>query len=109
MRQLGVLCVVVAPSMTPKRSGDRIKTDRRDALKLARLLRAGELKAIYIPEPTDEAIRVLCGREPMRSMICAAVGIKALLLRHGYVIMVRVPGQSLICVTCANWCFRILP
>ena len=46
--------------MTPRRSGDRIKTDRRDAVKLARLLRAGELKAIYIPEPTDEAIRDLC-------------------------------------------------
>jgi transposase len=60
LRQLGVPCIVVAPSMTPRRSGDRIKTDRRDAIKLARLLRAGELKAIYIPEPTDEAIRDLC-------------------------------------------------
>jgi transposase len=56
LRQFGVPCIVVAPSMTPKRCGDRIKTDRRDAVKLARLLRAGELKAIYIPEPTVEAI-----------------------------------------------------
>ncbi len=60
LRQLGVECAVVAPSLTPTRSGDRVKTDRRDARKLARLLRAGELTAIYIPEPTDEAIRDLC-------------------------------------------------
>ena len=58
--QLGVECEVVAPSMTPTRSGDRIKTDKRDARKLARLLRAGELTAVYIPEATDEAIRDLC-------------------------------------------------
>ena len=43
--------------MIPTRSGDRVKTDRRDARKLARLLRADELTAVYIPEPTDEAIR----------------------------------------------------
>ena len=60
LRQLGVPRIVVAPSTTPRRSGDRIKTDRRDAVKLGRSLRAGELKAIYIPEPTDEAIRDLC-------------------------------------------------
>ena len=60
LKQLGVDCVVVAPSMTPTRSGDRIKTDKRDARKLARLLRAGELTPVYIPEPTDEAIRDLC-------------------------------------------------
>jgi hypothetical protein len=48
--------------MTPKRCGERIKTDRRDAVKPARLLRAGELKA-NIPEPTDEAIRDLCPGE----------------------------------------------
>src|SRR5205809_4923662 len=53
LQQLGVGCEVVAPSMTPKRSGDRVKTDRRDARKLARLLRAGELTEVYIPETTD--------------------------------------------------------
>ena len=58
--QLGVECEVVAPSLTPTRSGDRVKTDKRDARKLARLLRAGELTAVYIPEATDEAIRDLC-------------------------------------------------
>ena len=60
LRQLGVECEVVAPSMTPTRAGDRIKTDKRDARKLARLLRAGELTAVYIPEAHDEAIRDLC-------------------------------------------------
>jgi transposase len=60
LKQLGVECEVVAPSRTPKRSGDRVKTDKRDARKLARLLRAGELTAVYIPEPTDEAMRDLC-------------------------------------------------
>jgi transposase len=55
-----VECVVVALSLTPTRAGDRLKTDKRDARKLARLLRAGELTAIYVPEPTDEAIRDLC-------------------------------------------------
>src|SRR5216110_1979307 len=59
LQQLGVECQVVAPSLTPTRSGDRVKTDRRDGRKLARLLRAGELTPVYIPEATDEAIRDL--------------------------------------------------
>ena len=52
-------CVVVSPSMIPKRSGDRVTTDRRDSLMLARLHRAGERRAIYVPEDTDEAMRDL--------------------------------------------------
>src|SRR5438477_2021760 len=59
LKQLGVECAVVAPSLIPTRSGERVKTDKRDALKLARLLRAGELTPVYIPESTDEAIRDL--------------------------------------------------
>lgn len=55
LRQLGVECQVVAPSLTPTRSGERVKTNKRDARKLARLLRAGELTPVYIPESTDEA------------------------------------------------------
>jgi transposase len=54
-------CDVVSPSMTPKRSGDRIKTDWRDAVALARLYRAGELTPVYIPREDDEAMRVLTG------------------------------------------------
>jgi transposase len=55
----GFDCIVVAPSLIPKKSGDRIKTDRRDALGLARLHRAGELKAVYVPTEEDEAMRDL--------------------------------------------------
>ena len=50
----------MAPSLIPSRSGDRIKTDRRDALKLARLHRAGELTAVHVPDASDEAMRDLC-------------------------------------------------
>src|SRR3954454_19878800 len=49
-------CVVVAPSLIPRRPGDRIKTDRRDAVNLARLHRAGELTPVWIPDQTHEAI-----------------------------------------------------
>lgn len=52
-------CDVVAPSMIPKCSGDRIKTDRRDAVMLARLHRAGELTAVFVPSAEDEAVRDL--------------------------------------------------
>lgn len=52
-------CWVVAPSNTPRRGRDRVKTDRRDCLKLAGLARAGELSAIYIPDAADEAMRDL--------------------------------------------------
>jgi transposase len=52
-------CWVVSPSLTPKKPGERIKTDTRDAVKLARLARAGELTAIYVPEAPDEALRDL--------------------------------------------------
>jgi transposase len=84
--QLGVECEVVAPSMTPTRTGDRVKTDRRDARKLARLLRAGELKAVYIPEPTDEAIRDLCRArtDAVDDRRRSRHRLKGFLLRHGY-------------------------
>lgn len=51
--------MVVAPSMIPKRSGSRIKTDRRDAIMLASLHRAGELAPVYVPREEDEAMRDL--------------------------------------------------
>jgi len=59
LTSLGHICYVVAPSMIPKRPGERIKTDKRDAIKLARLMRANELDPIYVPESDDEAIRDL--------------------------------------------------
>src|SRR6202158_3434156 len=52
-------CVVVAPSLIPKRAGDRVKTDRRDAASLAKLHRAGELTAVWVPDPQHEAMRDL--------------------------------------------------
>ena len=92
LAQLKVRCLVVAPSMIPKRSGDRVKTDQRDARKLARLLRAGELTAVYIPEATDEAMRDLCRArtDAVDDRRRARHRLKGFLLRHGY----RYQGKS---------------
>src|ERR1051326_5200843 len=86
LRAQGLECTVVSPSMTPKRSGDRIKTDRRDAEALARLHRAGELRGIYIPGPDDEAFRdlVRAREDAVTAQNRARHRLKALLLRHGY-------------------------
>ncbi len=59
LQGLGVECMVVAPSLVPTRSGDRVKTDRRDALKLARLLRSGDLTSVWVPDEEHEALRDL--------------------------------------------------
>jgi transposase len=56
---LGHACLVVAPSLIPRKPGDRVKTDRRDALDLVRQLRAGELTAVWVPDPRHEAMRDL--------------------------------------------------
>jgi transposase len=53
---LGHDCIVVAPSLIPKKPGERVKTNRRDAVTLARLLRAGELTAVWVPDATHEAV-----------------------------------------------------
>lgn len=58
--KLGFDCIVVAPSKIPQQSGDKVKTDRRDARKLARFHRAGELTAVHIPDVEDEVIRDVC-------------------------------------------------
>src|ERR1700730_16924995 len=59
IKSLGQECIVVAPSLIPKKPGDRVKTNRRDALSLARLLRAGELTAVWVPDDRHEAMRDL--------------------------------------------------
>ncbi|MFM9332472.1 IS110 family transposase, partial [Paenibacillus mesotrionivorans] len=59
LHAMGAHCVVIAPSLMPRRPGDHVKTDRRDAEQLARLFRAGELTAVYVPEREDEALREL--------------------------------------------------
>lgn len=56
---MGVECEVVAPTLVPEKAGDRVKTDRRDAIKLARCLRAGELTKVWVPDPAHEALRDL--------------------------------------------------
>ena len=59
IRELGHDCLVAAPSLIPKRPGDRVKTNRRDAVGLVKLLRAGELTAVWVPDERHEAIRDL--------------------------------------------------
>jgi len=67
LNELGQLCQVVAPSLIPKKPGDRVKTDRRDSLNLARLPRAGELTAVWVPDGAQEALRDLTrAREDMK-------------------------------------------
>jgi transposase len=92
LKQLGIECMVVAPSLIPRRAGDRIKTDRRDAEKLARLLRAGELSAVYVPDSTEEAIRDLCRArtDAVDDRRRSRHRLKAFLLRHGF----RYTGKS---------------
>jgi transposase len=80
-----ISCSVAAPSLIPRRSGSRIKTDRRDAINLARLFRAGELTCIYIPTKEDEAMRDLtrCRDDIKRLQRKARQRLLAFLLRHG--------------------------
>src|SRR5919108_5895438 len=59
IKDLGFECVVAAPSLIPKRPGDKVKTNRRDALSLAKLLRAGELTPVWVPDSRHEAMRDL--------------------------------------------------
>jgi transposase len=84
---MGIACEVVAPSLIPVRAGDRVKTDRRDASKLARLYRAGELTVITVPTEDQEAVRDLVrARDDVRKDLTAARHrLGKLLLRHGRV------------------------
>ena len=83
----GFKCVVTSPAMIPKRKSVRIKNDRRDALTLARLYRAGELAGIYVPDPEDEAIRDLTrAREDARlAERRAKQRVISFLLRHNFI------------------------
>ncbi len=87
-------CIVVAPSKTPQQKGVRQKTDKRDAVQLARLHRAGELTAIHVPNEADEAIRDLTRTrsDAVADLRRAKQRLKGFLLRHGY----RYKGK-------ANW------
>lgn len=94
LTQLGIDCIVVAPSKTPGGKGGRLKTDRRDAQMLARLHRAGELTAVYVPDAADEAVRDLtrAREDAVHDLTRAKQRLKSFLLRHGY----RYTGK-------ANW------
>jgi transposase len=87
-------CWVVAPSLIPKKAGDRVKTDRRDAVQLARLARSGDLTPVYVPKVEDEAIRDLtrAREDTLGDLKDAKFRLKAFLLRHD----IRYTGR-------ANW------
>jgi transposase len=80
----GPFCWVVAPSLIPKKPGERGKTNRRDAITLARLARAGELPPVYVPQGEDDAIRALCRAraDAIRDLKTAKFRLQAFLLRH---------------------------
>ena len=80
----GYDCWVVAPSLIPKKAGDRVKTDRRDAVQLARLMRSGDLTPVYVPKVEDEAIRDLsrAREDTLHDLKTAKLRLKAFLLRH---------------------------
>ena len=90
----GLPCWVVAPSLIPKKPGGRVKTDRRDAAQLARLMRSGDLTPVYVPEVEDEAIRdlVRAREDTVQDLKAAKYRLKAFLLRQD----IRYEGR-------ANW------
>lgn len=101
LSELGYACEVIAPSLIPRRAGERIKTDRRDCVRLAELARAGELRAVWVPQPGDEAIRDLsrAREDAVNSRTQARHQLKGFLLRHD----VRYPGKSSWTKTYYRW------
>lgn len=85
LTEMGHKCMVVAPSHVPVKNGDRVKNDRRDAINLARLHRAGELTAVWVPDTAHEAIRDLVRARiaAMENVRRARQQVKGFLLRHG--------------------------
>src|SRR5262245_8736672 len=85
LTQLGVACVVVAPTLVPVKAGDRVKTDRRDAEKLARSFRSGDLTPVWVPDAAHEALRDLVrAREAAKKdLLRARHRLQKFLLRHG--------------------------
>lgn len=92
LRSRGYACEVIAAGKTARRPGERIKTDRRDALTLARLARSGDLVKVMVPDERDEAMRDLsrAREDAVRARLKARQQLKALLLRHGH----RYTGKS---------------
>lgn len=84
-KQMGISCMVVAPSLIPRRQGDRVKTDRRDALRLAQLFRSGELSAVWVPAEEDEALRdlVRARQDAKEDLLRCRHRLSKFLLRYG--------------------------
>jgi transposase len=89
---LGQECIVVAPSLIPKRPGDRVKTNRRDAVSLVKLLRAGELTAVWVPDSRHEAMRDLSRARgaAVEDLRAKRQQVSSFLLRHG----LHYPGKK---------------
>ena len=101
IKDLGHDCIVVAPSLIPKKAGDRVKTNRRDAVALAKLLRAGELTAVWVPDPRHEAMRDLTrAREAaVEDLTSKRLQVSSLLLRLGR----HYPGKKTWTNAHMNW------
>ncbi len=101
----GIDCTVVAPSKIPRKSGERLKTDKRDCITLARLHRAGELTPIYVPNEEDEALRdlVRARNDAQNAHKRAKQQLSALLLRYHIVF----PGKSKWSKAYFNWLAEI--
>jgi transposase len=82
---MGISCIVIAPSLIPSRPGDQVKTDRRDALRLAQLHRSGELTPVWVPEEEDEALRDLirAREDEKQDLLRARQRVSSFVLRHG--------------------------
>jgi transposase len=97
----GYVCEIIAPSQIPRRPGDRVKTDGRDSIQLAECSRAGQLSAVWIPDPDDESIRDLsrAREDAVNSRVQARHQLKGFLLRHD----IRYTGKTSWCGAYYRW------
>ena len=101
LKARGYVCEIIAPSQTPRRPGDRVKTDGRDCIQLAECSRAGQLSAVWIPDPADEAIRDLsrAREDAVNSRVQARHQLKGFLLRHD----IRYTGKTSWSIAFYRW------